>query len=81
MSGCLVLMSEPCIDVSEYPVTEICNFAVYDSYFEFIKKCRYLYKNQLFLDKLRIESFELVRKYFYPKPITSYFLKKIKESA
>lgn len=78
-SGCLVLMEKPCIDVSEYPITEICDFAVYNSYLEFIKKCHYLYKNQAFLDKLRRESFEKAKRYFSPKPIANYFLQKIKE--
>jgi len=72
-------MEKPCVDISEYPITEICEFAVYDSYLEFIKKWRYLYKNQSFLDELRKESIEKAKKYFTPKPITDYFLRKIKE--
>ena len=78
-SGCLVLMSNPCIDVSEYPITEICEYAVYKSYFDFIKKCRYLYRNQPYLDELRKQAFERSKKYFTPKPIANYFLNKIKE--
>jgi hypothetical protein len=76
-SGCLVLMSKPCIDVSEYPLTEICDFAVYGSYFEFIKKCRYLYKNQSYLDELRKQAFEKAKKYFTSKSIANYFLRNI----
>ncbi len=79
-SGCLVMMSKPNIDVSEYPITEICNYAVYGSYLEFIQKCRYLYNHQDFLDKLRRDSFERSKKYFTPKPIANYFLKLIKEN-
>ena len=78
-SGCLVLMSKPNIDVSEYPITEICEFAVYNSYTELIKKCRYLYKNQSFLDKLRKQSFERAKKYFTSKPLANYFLMQIKK--
>jgi len=78
-SGCLVLMEKPCIDVSEYPITEICDFAIYNSLFEFIEKARYLVKNQQFLDNLRKESFEKAKRYFTPKPITRYFLQKTKE--
>ena len=78
-SGCLVLMSKPSINVSEYPVTEICNFAVFNSYSEFIRKCRYLFKNQLFLDRLRQETYKKTLRYFSPKPLADYFLKKIKE--
>lgn len=79
-SGCQVLISKPNIDVSEYPLTEICEFAVFNSYFEFIRKWRELYKNPSFLDELRIKTFERVTKYFSPKPITNYFLKKIYET-
>ncbi len=76
-SGCLVLMKKPCIDVSEYPLTELCQYAVYNNYFDFIKKCRYLYKHPDVLDKLRRDAFERSKKYFTPKPIANYFLKKI----
>lgn len=79
-SGCLVMMSKPNIDVSEYPLTEICDYAVFKSYFDFIKKCRYLYKNQSYLDELRKQAFERSKKYFTPKPVANYFLKKIKEN-
>ena len=72
-------MEKPCIDVSEYPITEICPFAVYNFYLEFIRKCRFLYKNQNFLDKIRKESIEKAKKYFTSKPIANYFLQKIKE--
>lgn len=79
-SGCLVLMSRPNIDVSEYPITEICPFAVYDSYREFIEKCRYLYKNQPYLDKLRLEAVNKAIKYFSPAVLARYFLSKIYEN-
>lgn len=79
-SGCLVLMSRPNIDVSQYPLTEICQFAVYDSYLELLKKCRYLYKNPRLLDELRVKTFERAKKYFTPKPLANYFLRKIKEN-
>lgn len=78
-SGCLVLMSKPCIDVSEYPLTEICDYAVYNSYFDFIKKWQYLYKNPSFLDELRVKAFKNAIKYFSPKPIANYYLMRIKD--
>lgn len=79
-SGCLVIMRRPYTDVSEYPITEICEYAVYDSYLGFIRKCRYLYKNQDFLEKMRKESFEKSKKYFTEKPIANYFLKIINDN-
>lgn len=79
-SGCLVIMRRPYTDVSEYPITEICEYAVYDSYFDFIKKCRYISKNPEFLDKMRKESFEKAKKYFSEKPIANYFLKVINDN-
>lgn len=78
--GCLVLVSKPCIDVLQYPLTEICPFAVYNSRWDFIKKCRYLAKNPEILEKMRKESFLKAKKYFTPKPIANYFLKTIEDN-
>lgn len=76
-SGCLVLMKQPNIDVSEYPITEICDFAVYNSLPELMYKCRILHKNPLLLDKFRREAQANSVKYFSPKPLANYFLRKI----
>jgi hypothetical protein len=76
-SGCLVMLAKPEIDMSEYPVTEICDFAVLDSYLEFVKKCRFLYLRPSSLDKLRLAAVERAWKYFSPVPIARYFLAKI----
>lgn len=80
-SGCLVLMSKPRTDVAEYPLTEICPYAVYGSYPEFIKKCRYLQKNSAALDTYRIEACRRAKKYFTAKPIANYFLRRISSHA
>ncbi len=79
-SGCLVLMSKPRIDVSEYPLTKICEYAVYHSYVDFIKKCRFLYKNPEVLDEYRIQACLRAKKYFTAKPIANYFLEKIAQN-
>ena len=78
-SGCLVLMSKPRTDVSQYPLTQLCEYAVYGSYLEFIKKCRFLHKNPEILDKYRMEACSRAKKYFTAKPIANYFLQKISE--
>jgi len=76
-SGCLVLMRKPTIDMSEYPATGICEFAVYDSITELVAKCWFLYVWPSFLDKLRRTAVERAWKYFSPIPIARYFLARI----
>lgn len=76
-SGCLVLVARPCIDVKDYPVTEVCEYAVYDSVLEFISKCRHLYKHPDSLDELRVKAVQRSWKYFSPRPIARYFLMRI----
>lgn len=76
-SGCLVLMARPCINVKDYPVTEVCEHAVYDSIPEFILRCRYLYKHPDFLNELRVTAVQRACKYFSPRPIARYFLMRI----
>jgi hypothetical protein len=73
-SGCLVLLGKPSIDVKDYPITEVCDYAVYDSTTEFIAKGRYLYKHPHFLDELRVSAVQRAWKYFSPVPIARYFL-------
>lgn len=76
-AGCLVLMPKPLIDVFQYPLTQICGYAVYNSYIGLVLKCRHLSKNPSALDQYRKEAFLRAQKYFTPKPIANYFLKKI----
>jgi hypothetical protein len=73
-SGCLVLMEAPNIDVREYPITEICDYTVYHSTYEFISKCRYLLSHEDVLDRFRISAVERAWKFFSPLPIARYFL-------
>lgn len=78
-SGCLVLLRKPTINMLEYPATEICKFAVYDSPVEFVAKCWDLYLRPSFLDKLRLKAVKRAWKYFSPVPIASYFLARVAE--
>jgi len=79
-SGCLVLLQEPNIDVSQYPVTELCPYAVYDSHNGLLNKCNELHWNTGHLDKLRIETVEMAHRYFTPGPLARYFLRRIKDN-
>lgn len=73
-SGCLVLLREPNIDMSEFPVTELCKKAVYNSLGGLVGRCKWLYNNQDTLEKLRLETVRRALKYFTPAPIARHFL-------
>lgn len=77
--GCFVMMARPEIDVSEYPITELCEYAVFDSHREFVKKYRHLVQNPDKLDKLRTQMITRAEKYFRPTPIARYFLQQVVE--
>lgn len=79
-AGCLVMMLKPTIDVSQYPITEICPFAVCDSITELIAKCVYLKYRPAMLDRLRQESYQRARQFFNSQAIALYFLGRISES-
>jgi hypothetical protein len=76
-SGCLVLLKNPTVDVSQYPITEISEFSVYNFTVEMVEKCRFLYKNQSFLEQTRLLAFERAIKYFSSVSIANYFLAQI----
>lgn len=76
-SGCLVLLARPNIDVKGYPITEVCEFAVYDSMPEFIAKCRHLYEKPDFLDKSRVNAVRRAWKHFSPCAIARHFLTRV----
>lgn len=73
-SGCLVMLDKPLVDMSSYPVTELCPFAVYESYEELTQKCYYLYKHQNILDGYRREVIKGALKYFGSVPLARRFL-------
>jgi len=76
-SGCMPFLSEPNIDVRQYPITEINEFAVYKSIPELVSKCRYMFKNKKFLEKNRLLSTSNAAKYFSPKPLSNFFLRSV----
>jgi len=77
VSGCLVLMARPTIDVAEYPLTEICEYAVYNSTLELIEKSWFLYLRPRFLDKLRLTAVARAWQFFSTVAIARYFLARI----
>ena len=73
-SGCMVLMEQPLIDVSQYPLTEINPFAVFQGKKEFYAKSLFLTLNKRFLHKQRLLTVERANKYFSSDAIARYFL-------
>jgi len=76
-SGCLVLLEKPNIDMSEYPVTELCKEAQYTCLRDLVGKCKRLYSNQGRLEQLRLQAVEGALRYFSPVALARYFLWKI----
>ncbi|MBI4494144.1 MAG: glycosyltransferase family 1 protein [Chloroflexi bacterium] len=76
-SGCLVLMARPGSDVDEYPLTELCEYAVYDSACELVAKCRDLRRDSSRLDRMRMVAHDMAMKYFTATPIARYVLQRI----
>lgn len=76
-SGCLVMFERPEVDMAGYPVTDICDFAVYNSTLELVEKCWYLHRKPGFQDKLRTNAVASTWQYFSPEAISRYFLHKI----
>lgn len=74
--GCLVAMSEPTTDVSDYPPTGVCPEAVYASHNELIDKARFWYAFPDCLDRLRKRSARRAYKYFTPASVARYFLQR-----
>jgi len=77
-SDCLVLTEKPPIDMSEYPMTELCPSAVYGSLAELEEKCDFFYRNPGRTEQRRLRAVGGALKYFTPVPLARYFLWKIK---
>lgn len=78
--GCVVAMSVPRTNVSDYPPTEVCPEAVYSSHEELIRIAREFHDRPEYLEVLRAKSLRRSRRFFTPKPVARYFLHKIRES-
>jgi hypothetical protein len=78
-AGCLVMMSKPTVDVSEYPVTELSPFTVCRSALEVVAKCSYLSRRPALLEALRTETVRKAAKYFDSVAIARYFLWRLRE--
>jgi len=73
-AGCLVMYQKPEVKLDDYSVRELCPFAWFDSWPEFVAKYWYLYLNPAALEKLRLRAVESAWKYFSPKALARYFL-------
>jgi len=78
-SGCLVMTEEPPVDMAEYPMTELCPPAVYQSLDDIVDKCQHFYRNPGWAEQHRLRAVEGALEYFTPAPIARYFLWKIKK--
>lgn len=76
-SGCLVLTEKPPIDMSEYPMTELCPTAVYKSLGEMVDKCRFFHHNPGQTEQYRLRATENALRYFTPVPLARHFLWRI----
>jgi len=76
-AGCLLMLERPNIDISEYPLTGLNDWCVYDDYGELVEKCQYLYRNPDKMDTWRKESVELGQRCFSPMAMARYFLRGI----
>lgn len=72
-NGCLVLYRVD-IDVSEYPLQEICPFAEYNDYEELLDKMEFLCNNPDFFEEQRKMFYEGAMKYFNSTTLARYFL-------
>jgi hypothetical protein len=78
--GCLVMTEKPPIDMSEYPMTELCPPAVYQSLDDMVEKCRAFYGNPGWMEQHRLRAVEGALEYFTPVPLARYFLWKIRKT-
>jgi hypothetical protein len=78
--GCVVAMSVPCTDVSEYPPTDVCPEAVYGSHEQLAHIAGVWLDEPGYLKLLREKTVERAHRFFTPEAVARYFLLKVKES-
>lgn len=76
-SGCLALIEHPVVEMSQYPVTELCPMAQFADYDELVDKAKWLYSDQDRLECLRLQVHEGALRYFTAIPMARYFLWRI----
>jgi hypothetical protein len=79
-NGCLVLYERPTVDMSSYPVTELYEDGVFDSHYELIDKCKYLYSNPELLERIQETVVCSALFHFSPAQLALRFLYYVKES-
>jgi hypothetical protein len=75
--GCLVLMQNPCTDVSDYSPTGIWPDGVYVNYDDFQSKALFYFQHPALLHDARMDSRQRAESYLTPVPIARYFLKRV----
>ena len=75
--GCILLYNKPLIDTSQYPLTQIDNFLLYNSLEELVEKCNKLINNPELFEKYHNLCKTKSIEFFSNKALTNYFLKKI----
>lgn len=73
-SGCLPLFEKPRIDMSQYPVTELCPELQFEDYDELVDKAQWLYHSQGYFENMRLQVYEGALRYFTPLPLARRFL-------
>ncbi len=76
-SGCLVMLEKPNVDMSQYPVIELCKEAQYTDLRDLVGKCQQLYSNQKRFEQLRLQAIEGALRFFTPVPLARLFLWRI----
>lgn len=79
-AGCLVLTEKPPIDMSQYPMTELCPRAIYKSFDELVDKCQFFHGNPGRTEQYRLRAAENALRYFTPVPLARFFLWRILEA-
>jgi hypothetical protein len=78
--GCLVMMARPTIDMSSYPMTELCEFAVYDSLDEMVDKCNWLHGHNKEFEEYGAFAYVYAETYFSPITLARRFLRYVREA-
>jgi hypothetical protein len=79
--GCLPLWLDPPTDISAYSMGDLHEYLIADSYWDFVRRYKYLYQNPDVFERVRRTVHERALKYFSPTAIARYFLSRISDTA
>lgn len=79
--GCVLLIKQPPTDMSSYPLPEILgDDLIYQDEDDLIEKCNDLYYDKEMRAELAYQIYRAARRYFTPKPLARYVLRRIHDS-